>query len=124
VARTLAEGDDVAGFIVLDTPGHSPGHVSYWRESDRVLVCGDVMWGYNPFLLKPGIREPYHWASPDPQRNRASARRLAELEPALVCFGRPCATRPRSHARWRGCLREPRLAPASSRVEIRTWRED
>jgi hydroxyacylglutathione hydrolase len=87
VARTLAEGDEVAGFTVLDTPGHSPGHVSYWRETDRVLVCGDVMWGYNPFLLEPGIREPYLWASPDPERNRASARRLAALEPALVCFG-------------------------------------
>ena len=87
VARALAEGDEVAGFVVLDTPGHSPGHVSYWRESDRVLVCGDVMWGYNPFLLKAGIREPYHWASPDPERNRESARRLAGLEPALVCFG-------------------------------------
>jgi glyoxylase-like metal-dependent hydrolase (beta-lactamase superfamily II) len=87
VVRELSEGDEVAGFTVLDTPGHSPGHVSFWRESDRVLVCGDVMWGYNPFLLKPGIREPYLWASPDPQRNRASARRLAALEPALVCFG-------------------------------------
>ena len=87
VARALSEGDQVAGFTVLDTPGHSPGHVSFWRESDRVLVCGDVMWGYNPFLLKPGIREPYHWASPDPEQNRASARRLAALEPALVCFG-------------------------------------
>lgn len=87
VARALREGDEVAGFAVLDTPGHSPGHVSFWRESDRVLVCGDVMWGYNPFLFKPGIREPYHWASPDPGRNRESARRLAALEPALVCFG-------------------------------------
>lgn len=87
VARRLAEGDEVAGFTVLDVPGHSPGHVAYWREPDRVLVCGDVMWGQNPFLLKPGIREPYVWASPDPERNRASARRLAALEPALVCFG-------------------------------------
>jgi hydroxyacylglutathione hydrolase len=87
VARRLTEGDEVAGFTVLDTPGHSPGHIVYWRESDRVLICGDVMWGYNPFLLKPGIREPYLWASPDPVQNRASARRLAALEPALVCFG-------------------------------------
>ena len=87
VARPLTEGDEVAGFTVLDTPGHSPGHVSYWRGSDRVLVCGDVMWGYNPFLLKSGVREPYPFVSPDPERNRASARRLATLEPALVCFG-------------------------------------
>lgn len=87
VARALKEGDEVAGFTVLDTPGHSPGHVSYWRESDRTLVCGDVMWGYNPFTLRGGIREPFPVVSPDPARNRESARRLAALEPALVCFG-------------------------------------
>ncbi len=87
VARALREGDEVAGFVVLDTPGHSPGHVSYWREADRVLVCGDVMWGFNPFLLSGGIREPFPLASPDPALNRRSARRLAELRPALVCFG-------------------------------------
>jgi hydroxyacylglutathione hydrolase len=87
VARALVEGDEVAGFKVLDTPGHSPGHVSYWRESDRVLVCGDVMWGYNPFRMGGPIREPFKLFSPDPALNRQSARRLAELEPALICFG-------------------------------------
>jgi hydroxyacylglutathione hydrolase len=87
VARALKEGDEVAGFQVLDTPGHAPGHMSYWREADRVLVCGDVMWGYNPFLFAGGIREPSPFVSPDFKLNRASARRLAALEPALVCFG-------------------------------------
>jgi hydroxyacylglutathione hydrolase len=87
VARALREGDEVAGFTVLETPGHSPGHVSYWRESDRVLVCGDVMWGYNPFRLGGDIREPLRFLSPDHRLNRASARRLATLEPSLVCFG-------------------------------------
>ena len=61
--------------------------MSYWRESDRTLLCGDVMWGYNPFTLMGGPREPYSFVSPDAELNRASARRLAELEPALVCFG-------------------------------------
>jgi hydroxyacylglutathione hydrolase len=87
VARALKEGDEVAGFTVLDTPGHSPGHVSYWRESDRVLICGDVMWGYNPFRLSGDIREPFPLVSPDPGLNRESARRLAALKPNLVCFG-------------------------------------
>ena len=87
VERALREGDDVAGFEVLTTPGHSPGHVSYWRESDRVLVCGDVMWGYNPFLMRGEIREPFPMVSPDPALNRDSARRLAALEPELVLFG-------------------------------------
>ena len=27
VARALDEGDEVAGFTVLETPGHTPGHV-------------------------------------------------------------------------------------------------
>jgi len=87
VARGLREGDVVAGFEVLDTPGHSPGHVSYWRESDRVLICGDVMWGHNPFLLRGPIREPFGIITPDVSRNRESARRIVALEPALVCFG-------------------------------------
>jgi hydroxyacylglutathione hydrolase len=87
VARALHEGDDVAGFTVLETPGHSPGHVSYWREADRVLLSGDVMWGYNPFLLRGGPREPFPPLSPDPRLNRESARRIAELEPSLVLFG-------------------------------------
>jgi len=87
VARQLREGDEIAGFMVLDTPGHSPGHVSYWRESDRVLVCGDVMWGFNPFLLRGPIQEPPGILTPDVALNRASARRIAALEPALVCFG-------------------------------------
>ena len=87
ISRPLGEGDEIAGFTVLDTPGHSPGHVSYWRESDRTLLCGDVMWGWNPFLLRGPIREPIGAFTPDVERNRASARRLADLEPALVCFG-------------------------------------
>jgi hydroxyacylglutathione hydrolase len=87
VDRALREGDEIAGFTVLDTPGHAPGHVSYWRESDRVLLCGDVMWGYNPFTFSGRIREPFPVVSPDHVLNRESARRLAALEPELVCFG-------------------------------------
>jgi hydroxyacylglutathione hydrolase len=87
VARQLREGDEVAGLTVLETPGHSPGHVSYWREADRTLICGDVMWGWHPFLLRGPIREPIAAFSPDPARNRESARRIAALEPALTCFG-------------------------------------
>jgi hydroxyacylglutathione hydrolase len=88
VARRLHEGDELAaGFTVLHTPGHSPGHVSYWRESDRTLICGDVMFGWNPFTLRGPIREPFRAFSPDPALNRESARRIAALEPSLVCFG-------------------------------------
>lgn len=73
----------MGSFTVLDTPGHSPGHVSYWRESDRTLVCGDVMWGYNPFLLSGDIREPFKLFSPDVALNRQSPRRRLKFEHKL-----------------------------------------
>jgi glyoxylase-like metal-dependent hydrolase (beta-lactamase superfamily II) len=87
VARALREGDEVAGFHVLEVPGHSPGHVAYWRESDRTLILGDVLNNMNVLSGVPGLHEPPRVFTPDPQRNRASARRLAALEPELVCFG-------------------------------------
>jgi glyoxylase-like metal-dependent hydrolase (beta-lactamase superfamily II) len=87
VDRKLREGDEVAGFTVLDTPGHSGGHITFWRESDRVAVIGDVMNGMNLVTGRPGLREPPAVFTPDPARNRESIRRVAALEPALVCFG-------------------------------------
>jgi hydroxyacylglutathione hydrolase len=87
VARALVEGEEVAGFTVLETPGHSSGHVSYWRESDRVLIVGDVLTNVNVMTGLPGLHEPLAAFTPDPPRNRASARRLAELRPRLACFG-------------------------------------
>ena len=87
VDRALHEGDEVGGFTVLDVPGHSAGHVAYWRESDRSLVLGDVLFGMNPFTGRPGLNEPPDFFTPDPAQNRDSARKLAALEPALICFG-------------------------------------
>ncbi len=87
VARRLREGDEVAGFRVLDVPGHSAGHVAYWRESDRVLILGDVLNNVNVVTGVPGLQDPKPYLTPDPARNRQSARRLAALEPAVACFG-------------------------------------
>jgi hydroxyacylglutathione hydrolase len=87
VARALHEGDEVAGFTVLESPGHSRGQVAFWRESDRVLILGDVLNGMNVRTGRRGLHEPPTIFTPDPPRNRQSARRLAALEPALVCFG-------------------------------------
>ena len=87
VARRLAEGDVVAGFEVLHVPGHSAGHVAYWRESDRALIVGDVVTTIDTLTGLPGLHEPKRIFTPDPERNRESLRRLAALEPALVCSG-------------------------------------
>jgi hydroxyacylglutathione hydrolase len=87
VDRRLIEGDEVAGFTVLDVPGHSEGHVAFWRESDRVLVLGDVLNNMDVMTGRPGLREPKWFFTPDPARNRESIRKLAALEPSLACFG-------------------------------------
>ena len=87
VARYLKEGDEVGGFTVIETPGHSPGHVVYWRDRDRTLILGDVLNGMNLITTIPGLREPPKVFTPNPQQNRASARKLKDLAPNLVVFG-------------------------------------
>ncbi len=87
VDRKLNEGDEVAGFKVLDVPGHSVGHVAYWRESDGVLIVGDVLNSQDPLTGIHGLRLPKTYFTPDPERNRRSAKRLGELEPSLALFG-------------------------------------
>jgi len=87
VARRLVEGDQVGGFRVLEVPGHSPGHVAFWREADRVLILGDVVNNMNLITAIPGLHEPPTFFTPDPALNRRSARRFIDLEPSLICFG-------------------------------------
>jgi glyoxylase-like metal-dependent hydrolase (beta-lactamase superfamily II) len=88
VDRALREGDALdAGFVALETPGHSPGHLSFWREADRTLIAGDVLFGRHPMTGRPGLHEPPTEFTPDPALNRVAIRRLAALRPATVLFG-------------------------------------
>jgi hydroxyacylglutathione hydrolase len=87
VSRRLREGDLVGSFRVIETPGHTVGHVSYWREADRVLIVGDVLSHINIYTGWVMLREPERFFTVDPAQNRRSARRLIELEPKLICFG-------------------------------------
>lgn len=94
VSRRLEAGDTVGpGFVVLDTPGHTRGHISLWREADRVLVCGDVVASMHLLTTAPGFQQPITRFTMDPAQNRASIRRIAELEPALVLPGHGPAVR-------------------------------
>lgn len=87
VGRVLTEGDEVAGFRVIHAPGHAPSEVIFFRDSDRVAICGDVVNTMNLVTTRPGIREPPDAFSLDPARNRESIKLLAELEPSLICAG-------------------------------------
>jgi hydroxyacylglutathione hydrolase len=87
VTRALVEGDTVAGFEVLEVPGHAPGHIALWRERDRVLITGDVLFNRHPLTGRPHLREPPLIFTRDPEANRASIRRVAALRARLACFG-------------------------------------
>ncbi len=87
VARVLQEGDEVAGFRCVHTPGHSRGHLVFFRESDRVAICGDVIRNMSYATGLPGIKEPPRIFTYDPEENRRSIRKLAELEPSLILPG-------------------------------------
>jgi hydroxyacylglutathione hydrolase len=88
VGREIVEGDDVAGFTVLHVPGHSAGHIALWREHDCVLILGDVLNNQHPLLGFPrGLRLPLDVFTPDPHRNRESAKRLGDLPAQTVLFG-------------------------------------
>jgi glyoxylase-like metal-dependent hydrolase (beta-lactamase superfamily II) len=91
VNGTVSEGDEVAGFKVLHFPGHAPGLIGLWRESDRVALVSDVVYLVDSARLKP---LPHGEASvPHPafawnhQEAKRSVRRLAELEPLVVATG-------------------------------------
>jgi hydroxyacylglutathione hydrolase len=87
VDRVLREGDEVAGFTVIHAPGHAPGEVIFFRESDRVAIAGDVINTINLWTGLPRIQEPPTIFSADPVENRRSIRRLLDLRPSLVCVG-------------------------------------
>ena len=95
VDRLLREGDEVAGFKVLNAPGHSPGHVAYWRESDRVLILGDVLNNVNVTTGIPGLNDPKPYLTADPSRTAARRSGWHPSSRSSSCSGTAgrCATR-------------------------------
>jgi glyoxylase-like metal-dependent hydrolase (beta-lactamase superfamily II) len=89
---TVAEGDEVAGFRVVHFPGHAPGLIGLWRESDRVALVSDVVYLIDSARLRrlhpPGEASVPHpaWAW-DHAKAKDSVRKLAALEPAVVGAG-------------------------------------
>jgi hydroxyacylglutathione hydrolase len=87
VDRALKEGDEIAGFRVVEAPGHTMGHVMFFRERDGVAIAGDVAVNMNLITLRPGLHEPPGFFCVDAELNRRSIRKLADLEPSTVLFG-------------------------------------
>lgn len=87
VSRVLHEGDEVAGFRVVHAPGHARGEVIFFRESDGVAICGDVIRNMSYATGLPGIKQPPDIFTYDPAENRRSILRLANLNPSLILPG-------------------------------------
>jgi glyoxylase-like metal-dependent hydrolase (beta-lactamase superfamily II) len=87
VGRVLRDGDEVAGFRVVHTPGHTPGHVVYFRERDRVAIAGDLLHSISFLTGRRGLYEAPAVFNVDTAQNRRSIRLLAELRPKVVLFG-------------------------------------
>ena len=87
VARVLNEGDEIAGFRVVHAPGHARGEVIFFRDSDGVAICGDVIRNMSYATGLPGIKEPPEIFTYDPAENRRSIRKLAGLAPKVVLPG-------------------------------------
>lgn len=87
IDSTLTEGDEIAGFKVIHLPGHAPGQIGLWRESDRLALVSDCfytldMWGRG---CPPHVPEAtYNY---DTEQAKASIRKLAEMEPAAAWPG-------------------------------------
>jgi glyoxylase-like metal-dependent hydrolase (beta-lactamase superfamily II) len=87
---TVSEGDEVAGFRVVHTPGHAPGLISLFRESDRLALVSDTLYTLDPDNVRTpygGPRIPHPAFTPDRPAARDSILKIAALEPRLVYAG-------------------------------------
>lgn len=88
-----SEVPGVSGWKWLATPGHSPGHISLFRASDRVLLAGDAfatmnMESWSGLLM--GRQRLWRAGAPfntDWSATHASVKELAALRPNVAACG-------------------------------------
>lgn len=91
--HALPEDNSVPGMPEwrwIHTPGHTPGHISLFRESDRVLVAGDAITTTKQESLlsvltqRHELNGPPAYFTPDWSEAEQSVKKLRELKPELV----------------------------------------
>jgi glyoxylase-like metal-dependent hydrolase (beta-lactamase superfamily II)/predicted ester cyclase len=87
IAGTVSEGDELAGFRVIELPGHAPGQIGLWRESDRLALTSDCFYTLDMWGRDCPPRLPEHLYNFDTEQARASLRKLAALEPLAAWPG-------------------------------------
>lgn len=77
----------------IETPGHSPGHVSFWRERDRVLLAGDAVVTTRQesalavWTQRREVRPPPAYFTPNWRLAFQSLERLRALRPDVLATG-------------------------------------
>lgn len=85
---TVTEGDEVAGFEVVELPGHAPGLIGLFRRSDGLALTSDTVYTLDIQTgRKGGPRLPHPAFDADVEQARASIRKLAALAPQLAWAG-------------------------------------
>ncbi len=85
---TVEEGDDVSGFRVVHLPGHAPGLIGLFRESDRLALTTDCFYVIDPETSRKVPPGPPHPAfNEDTEQARASMLKLAALDPSAAWPG-------------------------------------
>lgn len=88
IAGPVHEGEEVAGFRVLDLPGHAPGLIGLFRDSDRLALVSDCFYTLDPQTgIKGAARVPHPAFNIDTEQARDSIRKLAELAPSVAWAG-------------------------------------
>lgn len=87
VTKTLKEGDRVGSFTVIETPGHSNGHLSFFREKDRLLIAGDALVNMNLLTTIPGLSLPPSLFTTSKEIAIQSVHKIHALRPRIICFG-------------------------------------
>ncbi len=88
ITGTLAEGDDVAGFKVVHLPGHAPGLIGLYRESDGLALTSDCFYTLDPqTTIKGPPRVPHAAFNVDTEQARRSILKLAEIGPRAAWPG-------------------------------------
>jgi len=83
----------MSGFRWIHTPGHSPGHISLFREKDKALIAGDAFVTvkqeslYKVITQTKEISGPPQYFTTDWQAARASIEKLALLKPSNAITG-------------------------------------
>jgi len=87
ISETVSEGDRVADFEVVELAGHAPGLIGLWRAADRVALVSDTVYLTTMTGRPAPAHVPQEAYNLDTEQARASIRKLAALDPAVVAVG-------------------------------------